>query len=382
MKIAILSASDATDRNTWSGTHFFSSSALKEQGHELVFLGPAQFFTYKVLRRVLKRLYHIFHCPFNTRSDYSKNLILSWVLGRYFSRKIKQCRPDLIYAPAASLELGFLKTNVPIIYLSDATFKLIQGYYPETSNLSFLSRFEGEFLEKRALKKASLCIPPSEWAAHSMINDYKVASSLVSVIPLGANIDSVPDKALIEPKLKDRSVCKLLFLGKDWARKGGDIVIETVQLLNAMDIKVELTICGCELPEKYQLLPIKHISYLDKNNPTDFETFKRLLSESHFLFLPTRAECFGLVFCEASAYGVPSITTHTGGVPTVVKEGVNGYCLPETASAEDYAACIKTVFSNELRYKELVYSSRQRFDTVLNWNAWSKNVLHFFTNFT
>ncbi|TSA49979.1 MAG: glycosyltransferase [Sphingobacteriales bacterium] len=39
--------------------------------------------------------------------------------------------------------------------------------------------------------------------------------------------------------------------------------------------------------------------------------------------VPSRAECYGIVFAEASSYGLPSVSTDTGGVSAVVKEGVN-----------------------------------------------------------
>lgn len=45
----------------------------------------------------------------------------------------------------------------------------------------------------------------------------------------------------------------------------------------------------------------------------------------NFLLLPTIAECAGIVFAEASGYGIPSITYDTGGVGTYVIDGINGF---------------------------------------------------------
>ena len=39
-------------------------------------------------------------------------------------------------------------------------------------------------------------------------------------------------------------VCKLLFIGSDWYRKGGDIAVEIAGSLNAMGLKTELTMLG------------------------------------------------------------------------------------------------------------------------------------------
>jgi len=47
-----------------------------------------------------------------------------------------------------------------------------------------------------------------------------------------------------------------------------------------------------------------------------------------------------LVACESNAYGMPAITTRTGGVPDVVLDGVNGYCLPLEAGGAEYGRLI------------------------------------------
>jgi len=96
------------------------------------------------------------------------------------------------------------------------------------------------------------------------------------------------------------------------------------------------------------------------------------LSSVHFLLLPTRADCSLLVACESNAYGVPAITTDTGGVSFVVRDGVNGYCLPYDAPGQAYAEKIAELFGDKERYHALVQSSRQRFEETLNWDRWAE----------
>jgi glycosyltransferase involved in cell wall biosynthesis len=93
-----------------------------------------------------------------------------------------------------------------------------------------------------------------------------------------------------------------------------------------------------------------------------------------FLILPTRNEAFGIVFCEAAAFGLPVITTHTGGVPEVVRDGENGYVLPVEARGESYAQMIADIYQNEQRYLHLVQSSRGAFEERLNWDVWGCRV--------
>ena len=81
-----------------------------------------------------------------------------------------------------------------------------------------------------------------------------------------------------------------------------------------------------------------------------------------------------MVFCEASAYGLPSITTDTGGVCGAVKNGENGFMLPFNARGQEYAEVIAKVYSDDQLYSELVQSSRAAFENRLNWDAWGISV--------
>src|SRR6185369_6657232 len=107
--------------------------------------------------------------------------------------------------------------------------------------------------------------------------------------------------------------------------------------------------------------------FLDKNKTEDFQQLQEILLQTDFLLLPTRAECAGVVFSEASAYGIPSIATETGGVRTYVQDGVNGYALPFVANANDYAETISNLYYDKSGLKELKKTCREYYDSKLNW---------------
>ena len=52
----------------------------------------------------------------------------------------------------------------------------------------------------------------------------------------------------------------------------------------------------------------------------------------------------------------------------------NGFLLPPDATAEDYAEKIKSVFCDKKKYIELRKSSRQEYETRLNWDVWGEKV--------
>jgi glycosyltransferase involved in cell wall biosynthesis len=370
MKIAYLALNDPLDKKSWSGTTYYIAKALQKAGNDVEFLGPLKLpgWLDKLLRAMAKFNRIVFRKEYITK--YS--LVLSWYSSKQFARKLKRKKFDCICAPAASAELGFLKTSLPVIYITDATFELVSNYqYREFDKMSWFSKIEGNLLERHALKKSSAVIYPSVWAAESAIKDYHIPNEKVFIAPYGANIDMVPDAGGIFNKLRNKQLT-LLFLAVDWERKGGNIAFEVLKyLIYTHGIQAKLIVCGCEPPQHISHPNMEVIPFLDKNKKEDYEKFVEIMTTSHFLLVPTRADCSLLAGCEANAYGMPAITTDTGGVSEIIKDGVNGYCLPYSAGGSTYAALIAELFLNEERHKELIYSSRARFEEYLNWNKWS-----------
>jgi glycosyltransferase involved in cell wall biosynthesis len=168
--------------------------------------------------------------------------------------------------------------------------------------------------------------------------------------------------------------CRLLFVGTNWERKGGEIAFETLLEMERLGVPVELTIVGCRPPERFRHPKLRIIPFLNKNNPEERAQLEELYVKSHFFLLPTRAECFSIALCEATAYGLPILSTNTGGLPELVWEGQNGFLLPPEARGDQYAAKLREIYNNPHKYQEMRASSREQFETRLNWDAWGKHV--------
>jgi glycosyltransferase involved in cell wall biosynthesis len=133
-------------------------------------------------------------------------------------------------------------------------------------------------------------------------------------------------------------------------------------------------ICGCTPPKPLTQDGLTIIPYLDKSNTGQRDRLYQLYRDADFFLLPTRADCFGIVFCEAAAHGVPSIAPATGGVPYAVRDGETGVLVPPNATKTDYAAVIAGIFANPNRLARLSESSRDVFEARLNWQAWARRV--------
>ena len=85
--------------------------------------------------------------------------------------------------------------------------------------------------------------------------------------------------------------------------------------------------------------------------------------------MPSEAEAFGVVFSEASAYGMPSIAKATGGVTSAIINGKNGYALDPQSDENDFANLIYELFNDFEKYNHLALSSYHEFKTRLNWET-------------
>jgi glycosyltransferase involved in cell wall biosynthesis len=369
-KIAYYTINDPLDKRSWSGITYYLSKTLQQHIGDVELLGPVPipWLLDKTCRVLQKTSRLVFRSEWIPKYSLLKNAYASWYLGR----KMKGKEYDFIMAPSAAPELAYLNTSTPIVYFGDATYKIYsETYAKEFANLGAISRWEGNYLENKSLHKSLFAILTSRWAAKSAIADYKMPASKVEIMLLGANIEQAPEPAVIFNKFENKTLT-LLFLAVDWDRKGGKIAFDTLVQLHKQGIEAKLIVCGCTPPPQYQHPGLEVVPFINKNLPEHYAQFVQILSSTHFLLLPTRADCSLLVAMESNSYGVPAITTAVGGVPDVVLDGINGYCLPLAAGGQEYAKLIATTYADQPGYRQLVESSRKRFDEDLSWVRWTE----------
>lgn len=365
VKIGFINLNSPLDRKASSGTTFQMCQALKRIGADIVWLQPKHNFFYKLVNLFFKVL------AVSTRSKILRDHTIP--LAKIESKSLKKqdienC--DILFAPFASTALYSLKTEKPIIYLSDATFAVMVDYY--FKGLVSWNVKQANKIEQTALLKATHAIYASQWAYNSAIQDYNADKSKLHVIEFGANID---EQNIIPHKFTYNGQLDLLFLGVDWTRKGGDIAVEATRYLNDKGIPTTLHIAGIQnLDNNIANLPyVKNYGFLNKNNPNDYNQLVSIIQQSHCLLLPTKAECAGIVFCESSANGLPIFTYNTGGVSNYVENGKNGYLLPIGSSGQEFGKKIyECLQSGEL--EKMSKTAVDAYNEKLNWTVWGQKI--------
>lgn len=384
LRVGFLSSSNYFDRRAWSGTLYYMFRSLSALPFQVVPLGTPQKTTSlraKIADRLPKPIdVHSEQkgSPRELQKRFAQHLQAQEKFARTVRRQLRRNPCDVIFAPAASSDVFVLKDdiNVPLVYLSDTTFKLLSKNYSQRYAPAAAAWLERA--EEVSLAKAAKVIFPSSWAVDSAKFDYHVASNAVEAIPFGANIDCPDDPADCGRGRGPMEPCRLLFIGREWHRKGGDIAVATLKALHAKGVNATLTIVGCTPPEGYSeaegLKGLEIIPYLDKNKPEHRQRFMDLLNQSHLFLLPTRADCSPIVTFEANAFGLPVVTTDVGGLPEIVTAGKNGYTLPHTSTGVDFASKIEEIVAAPEAYQQLIRTSRGEYDRRFGWQAWGNRV--------
>ncbi|MDB9449953.1 glycosyltransferase family 4 protein [Dolichospermum circinale] len=382
MKIAYSTAYDArslTGSNEWSGLGYYISQTLKNQGIDMEYLGPLQEpYIFSIVQKCKRRYYKSFQ---HTHYEKDADLLVLKGYADQLSKKLVATNADVIFS-ATIRPIVYLDCHQPIVFWTDATCAGLVDFYPQYNNLCQESLENWQMMERLALQKCKLAIYASEWAAQTAIDYYNADPNKVKVVPFGANIDSSRNFSEIKDLIESRpsNKCKLLFLGVDWFRKGGDVALKVAEELNKLGLNTELTVVGCQ-PIVEGSLPsfVKPLGFISKSTNEGKERINQLLAESHFLILPSRAECYGVVFCEANSLGVPCISRKVGGIPTIIKPNVNGNLFDLNTEITEYCEYISRLFSNYSDYKNLALSSFNEYQSRLNWSVAGKTVQELLT---
>jgi glycosyltransferase involved in cell wall biosynthesis len=355
--------------------------SIKRHVESMYFFGPL---SVPVVVAPILRIKGIFYRRIQRKTYFpGRDRLLLRSYARQLSTLLSSVSANIVFSPMSpySQPIAYLECNDPIVIWTDATFAGALNFYDafRRDQLCRESLRDAIENERAALTRAALLIFWSKWAAESAIREYQVNPDKVRIIPAGPasqtgleNVDAA--RAVIAARPRDR--CCLLFVGVDWCRKGGDTVLEVAKRLNAAGLRTELSVVGC-VPDTREPLPdfVQVYGYISHQSVAGASLLNSLFTRSHFLLVPSRAEAFGLVFCEASSFAIPSLATDVGGISSAVRSGINGQTFPLKADPDEYCAYISDMFANYATYQELALSSFAEFKERLNNDVVVENLL-------
>jgi glycosyltransferase involved in cell wall biosynthesis len=360
VRLAFLAGGSVVDRRAWSGTTYYVHRALAKRFNVSTIEMPRMKRALRGLRKVMR----------STGIDPLRERLCSAVMSKHAARMLAQIDVDAVFVLSASHIAADLAGRFPVFHCSDATFAAMVGYHGEFKHLSRRTVTAGNELERKVIGNSTAVILASDWAAQSVRDDYHRTAG-VHVVPFGANLDELPAADVWQR----RDECSLVFIGVNWYEKGADVAVAATRLLNERGIKAVLHIVGCSPPPDYLAEPFVRLhGFLRKQHPDEYAQLTALVADADFVLVPTRFEALGIVFCEAAAHGTPAIARRTGGIPTVIDDGVTGALLPPDAGPAAYSERIAEIWSDHNRYvamRRLAFAKSRR---TLNWDAWGDGV--------
>jgi glycosyltransferase involved in cell wall biosynthesis len=205
---------------------------------------------------------------------------------------------------------------------------------------------------RNVFRRATGFVAWSNWARRSFIDDYGCREVDVALIPPGVDLD------LFAPGDRDHDKPRLLFVGGDFVRKGGDLLLDVFRKRLA-DRAELLLVTNENVREEPGVTVLCNIAV---NSPE----LRHLYATSDIFVLPTRADCYSLVCMEALAAGLPLVTTRVGGIPDLVRESETGYTVPvDGEQALGDALC--TLVDDADRRREMSIACRE--DAVRRFSA-------------
>lgn len=370
LRVGYVALSAARDRAAWSGLNYRIAATLNQHVGAVQWVGPlkqrhAAYFKIRQLASMLllgrRRL-----------RDREPSALIAY--ARQVAKRLAAGHVDLVFS-ASTLPIAHLDCKEPIFFWTDATFAGMLGFYLDPAIVADSSIRDGNAAERAALERCKLAIYSSQWAASSAIADYGADRSKVKVVPFGSNLDAGPTYAQVRDIIAVRpsSCCHLLFVGVDWARKGGDIAVEIAKRLNEVNLRTNLVVVGCQ-PERATLPDfVDVVGFVNKNRPQGRATLEEYYARSHFLMLPSRADCTPIVIGEACSFGLPCIASNVGGIQTVVRDGINGMTF-DMISIETVCKYVEGLMADRRRYEQLALSAFDEYEKRLNWDVAGKTI--------
>jgi glycosyltransferase involved in cell wall biosynthesis len=191
--------------------------------------------------------------------------------------------------------------------------------------------------------------------AQSLVSFYGVPQERVSAVGAGATFETLPEPS------HDRREPVILFVGNDWRRKGGDLLLAAFRTVRASRPDARLQIAGTDEPDAEPGVEV--LGFVD-----DRRRVAELYARASVYCLPSRFEPYGLSVTEAMAYELPCVVTRVGGLTDIVLDRETGLMVtPEDRSA--LASALLRLLEDPDHATRLGRNGRSRVEHHHNWDA-------------
>jgi glycosyltransferase involved in cell wall biosynthesis len=223
-----------------------------------------------------------------------------------------------VWTQVALPMLPFAMTRaVPVHYAIDCTPALLHGFGGHYAGVDDPAGPSGRLVSaclRLYFRRCAGLLPWSAWAARSMVADYGAHADRVHVVPPGVDLDR-----WVPAARRDSARPRLLFVGGDFERKGGPLLLDVFR----RHLRGE---CDLRLVTRASVAPEPGV-FVHNGLEVGDVRLRELYQSSDVLVLPTLADCFSMAALEAMACGLPVVISAVGGIPEIVVDGETGILI-------------------------------------------------------
>ena len=203
-------------------------------------------------------------------------------------------------------------------------------------------------LRRRLFEATVQIVATSRWAKAGMVEAYGLPEDKITVVPFGADVTYwlPPD----DPTLREGTGRQVLFVGGDFRRKGGELLLDWFRQRPADG--VELHVVTREPVE-----PTPGVIVHDDIGPYSPKLLE-LYQRSDVFALPSLAEAFGIATVEAMGCGLPVVVSDAGGTADIVDPGVNGY-ITKAGDGRELGEALESLLSDADRRASMGVQGRR-----------------------
>lgn len=222
--------------------------------------------------------------------------------------------------------------------------------------------------ERALYDSVDLIFCMSERLRLSFVEDFGQSPEKVFDVGAGANV-AVPAEAPRRPELPPR----LLFVGKQFERKGGPTVLAAFERLRIEHPDAELWIVG---PKGLDVsLPgvVVH-GRISRDDADGERRLSDLYARASAFVMPSVYEPLGVAIIEAMAHRLPCIGSSRGAIPELIEDGVSGY-LVEAGDEDGLLDRMRLLAGDPQLARRLGEAGFARFESRYTWDAVADRML-------
>jgi glycosyltransferase involved in cell wall biosynthesis len=212
--------------------------------------------------------------------------------------------------------------------------------------------------EREVLATADGVLIGSQFLRDIMVNRYQVPAAKIHFVGTGS-------PPLGEPVVRSQTTATptVLFVGKDFERKGGEVLLKAFPLVRQRIPNARLHVVGPRDVTRGLSDGVVIVGRVD-----DRGRMAELFADASVFVLPTLHDSFGFVFLEAMSSGLPCVGTRLFAIPEIIEDKVSGLVV-DPGDVQQLADAIVAILADPTAAQEMGRRGRERVESQFQWQG-------------